>query len=796
MKKFSQKEFSNEFSNFIHQIEKEQKERKIILKEFKHKNTSSYIPTKFKKVESNNDFSTNNNNLINSNIIKTNISSYDNNKSTKRNKEIISTCKRFSYCFPNSINISTNQNDLSNSLINFIKSNEIKREITSKLLPNIISNDKNMLNESSFKIKNNSKEALLKNKNVKRNIKFNLGQKPKMKYSCQNIKNVKYIDKDDKNVINTYKGRKFQKMKTVLHLNKQIDLLKTEAKISKEKGEENEKNNRRSKKGIQNQKLLYSKKFNNYIFKIYKAVEPKEGKKNKNNNKMPNLRYRNKSPKFCIKDYLNNFNPQKYIQNIKNKIKNSNIGNSKNIKNKLLDKSFDYIEFNVFKNIKFLKKKQDIFEKIIEKNKYILNKNKKELIRRTINEIILKMHFKHKKLIFKIYYETLLITQFINFQIHIKLTIIRHILAESEKDENIYFINLVKHLLYSNDQKDTIQYQLIKNIGEIVSPFIRRATTVDKFIEFNKKDIYYLHFCIKFQLLDGETILKTYDEKQQIKIYSTKYIKTSNIKINEENKSDIESEKEKDKFSSIEERLKKLARRSKRSKKKTFINRIKLTSSSKILNLNLTKNIINLRNTEIEDALKYKTSLNLQNLNELYKKKRSRLNDYDDSSDSFEYIKYRNKYTNKNLDLAINSYTNKNLNFDLNTFRSIRNDNDEIHQRDKILLYEHFIYYTHFSEFDKLIHWLKKSSKYMDLNYKFENGDTLLHLCVRHSVPHFIYKFLITHGINVNAQNNQGDTVLHLAAKYHKYKTIDFLIKMGASEYIYNKMRKMCWECL
>jgi ankyrin repeat protein len=55
---------------------------------------------------------------------------------------------------------------------------------------------------------------------------------------------------------------------------------------------------------------------------------------------------------------------------------------------------------------------------------------------------------------------------------------------------------------------------------------------------------------------------------------------------------------------------------------------------------------------------------------------------------------------------------------------------------------------------------------------------------------------LITHGVNVNAQNNQGDTVLHLAAKNHKYKTIDFLIKMGASEYIYNKMRKMCWECL
>ena len=782
MKKFSQKEFSNEFSNFIHQIEKEQKERKIILKEFKHKNTSSYIPTKFKKVESNNDFSTNNNNLINSNIIKTNISSYDNNKSTKRNKEIINTCKRFSYCFPNSINISTNQNDLSNSLINFIKSNEIKREITSKLLPNIISNDKNMLNESSFKIKNNSKEALLKNKNVKRNIKFNLGQKPKMKYSCQNIKNVKYIDKDDKNVINTYKGRKFQKMKTVLHLNKQIDLLKTEAKISKEKGEENEKNNRRSKKGIQNQKLLYSKKFNNYIFKIYKAVDPKIDNKNKKNNYNLKNRNNNKSPNFCIKDYLNYFNPKIYIHNIKNKIKKGNIGNSKKVKNKLLDKCYDYIEYNVYKNIKNYKKKQDIFEKIKEKNIHLIAKEKKELINMIINEILFKLNFKHKNIFFRMNFETLLISQLIKFQIHIKIAIIRHVLTKSEKHENLYFINLVKHLLYSGDQNNNnIKYQFIKSIEDIVSPYMKRTTTVEKFIEFNKKDIYYSYFCIKFQLLDCETILKSYEEKK-IKLYSTKYIKPTNLNTIKKDKSDPESEKEKDNFSSIEERIKKMTRRSKRSRKNTFINRIKLTSSSKIVNLNLTKNIINLRNVNINEALKSKTPLNLKNINNLITKKSKNINEYDDSSDSFEYEKYRKKYTNKNLVLNSNS--------------SIRENNYEIHQRDRILLYEHFVYFVEFSEYDKLIYWLKKSSKYIDLNYKFENGDTLLHLCVRHSVPHYIYKFLITHGVNVNAQNNQGDTVLHLAAKNHKYKTIDFLIKMGASEYIYNKMRKMCWECL
>ena len=84
----------------------------------------------------------------------------------------------------------------------------------------------------------------------------------------------------------------------------------------------------------------------------------------------------------------------------------------------------------------------------------------------------------------------------------------------------------------------------------------------------------------------------------------------------------------------------------------------------------------------------------------------------------------------------------------------------------------------------------------MDLNYKLDNGDTLLHLCVKYSVPRYIIEFLILHGININSQNNEGDTALHLAVKSQKYKIIDLLIKMGASEYIYNKMHKNYWECL
>ena len=84
----------------------------------------------------------------------------------------------------------------------------------------------------------------------------------------------------------------------------------------------------------------------------------------------------------------------------------------------------------------------------------------------------------------------------------------------------------------------------------------------------------------------------------------------------------------------------------------------------------------------------------------------------------------------------------------------------------------------------------------MDLNYKLDNGDILLHLCVKYSVPHYIITFLLSHGVNINSQNNEGDTALHLSVKSQKYKTIDLLIKLGASEYIYNKKHQNCWEYL
>ena len=111
----------------------------------------------------------------------------------------------------------------------------------------------------------------------------------------------------------------------------------------------------------QNHELLYSKQINNNILKIYKTSNDNENinekfekksyiKKKKTNKKNP--------PKFTIKDYLNNFDPKKYIEKLKEKQKMKYIytENFDQIKSKELEKIYSYIEYIVFKKNNKLKK--------------------------------------------------------------------------------------------------------------------------------------------------------------------------------------------------------------------------------------------------------------------------------------------------------------------------------------------------------------------------------------------------------------------------------------------------------
>lgn len=800
MKNSSDRKNSKDYSKFTPQTKTNNKVDKLFLKSFIHKNTASYIPTKLKNVESKIFTTEYNFNNINKNINKKlNISLYDvnnnynyNSNNLKDSNPKVYSYKRRASLNPSMTSSSLKQNLFSNSfnIMNFFRKNKNPKTKTVHFLPNIKSQENNIQSETSFKMKNNNKEPFKKSKfYIRTNSIRDKIQNKKVSSQNMNIKNLKKGDIDLNT--NNKSARKYLKMKTFLNLNRQIDLLANELKKEKERkrerdGEDEEENdeekikNKRKKIAYQNQELLYSKKISGYILKIYKALPEKKtiSKKEDKFEKKKLKKKNNKKPKFTITDYLNSFNPKKYIKKIDNKINRGEIGNPNDNKKKLLDRTLNYIDFYIYKNNKLYKKKQDILEKVKDKNRHLINKCKKELIKKLINELLLKINLKHRHTIFKFHMESLLISQFIEFHIHVKLNIMRHVLTNSEHDENIYFINLIKHLLYAGKKKITIRYPFIKCYGNIVSPYIRRTTTVDRFVDYSKKSIYYLYFCIKYELLDSETILNS-SEENKFKIISKKMLKVTNNSSIKETISSLERSN-----STINERIK-IRHRIRASTTLNKNNNNKLSYNLKLMNINLTKSIINLGKENIEDAINTKTSLNLKDINNLYKK--NTINEFSDSSDSIEFNRYNRKISTKRLE--------KNNDIIL-TKRTIKDDNEEIHQRDRKLLYEHFLSCVEFSLYDKLFHCLKRWSRYMDLNFQLENGDTLLHLCVRHSVPHYIYRLLINHGVNINAQNNQGDTALHLAVKEHKYKTIDLLIKLGASEYIYNNMDKNCWECL
>ena len=54
---------------------------------------------------------------------------------------------------------------------------------------------------------------------------------------------------------------------------------------------------------------------------------------------------------------------------------------------------------------------------------------------------------------------------------------------------------------------------------------------------------------------------------------------------------------------------------------------------------------------------------------------------------------------------------------------------------------------------------------------------------------------LVQRGINVNIQDNHGNTALHYAISYKHFDIVNLLINNKADETIRNSMKKIPWEC-
>ena len=436
------KKFSKDYIQLTYQNEQNNNIDKCLLKKYRYKyktkNTAECIPTKFKNFK-NNIFSEYKNNITNKNKISmtnlflddiANIKSSSNSNFNRRNSSII--------------NMKHNPNNI--KLFNLFKDNIINNNKKSNFLPNINSLDCNLQRKTSFKLNNNI-ETYKKSKFFGKNIKNKANNKNKLKtkFSSGSVKLLDILGKDD---INDKSSKNFRRKQTYLNIHKKINLLDINKIGDNKKKEIEGKNGVNKEKKNQSPELLYSEKINNYIVKIFKSSEQKPIKNKNNENNFITIN-NNKSNKKKNKNSLNEFDPKVFIENIKRKLKYKNVGNSTKLKNKILIKTKDYIEKFSLQKIIINKSKQNILEKTKEENILFISKEKKEYIKKLLYEILCKINFKHKNTIFKYYIDSLLISQHIHFHIHIKISLIKHVLNQSDTNyENKYFINLIKYLLY------------------------------------------------------------------------------------------------------------------------------------------------------------------------------------------------------------------------------------------------------------------------------------------------------------------------------------------------------------
>ena len=110
----------------------------------------------------------------------------------------------------------------------------------------------------------------------------------------------------------------------------------------------------------------------------------------------------------------------------------------------------------------------------------------------------------------------------------------------------------------------------------------------------------------------------------------------------------------------------------------------------------------------------------------------------------------------------------------------------------------------HFTNLTKLIkkgevslffEYFQENFKKMYINKKDENGNTLLILAIKQGL-NTICKLLIKNGIDVNIQNNNGNSALHYALSGKNYVVADELRIYGALENCKNKKGFIPWECI
>ena len=93
------------------------------------------------------------------------------------------------------------------------------------------------------------------------------------------------------------------------------------------------------------------------------------------------------------------------------------------------------------------------------------------------------------------------------------------------------------------------------------------------------------------------------------------------------------------------------------------------------------------------------------------------------------------------------------------------------------------------------IEYFNNNYRRIDMNAKDEDGNTFLILSIKQGL-NFVTKTLLEKGVDVNLQNNEGNSALHYALSGKNYEVADLLKKYGAKEDCYNSMGYTPWDCV
>ncbi len=93
------------------------------------------------------------------------------------------------------------------------------------------------------------------------------------------------------------------------------------------------------------------------------------------------------------------------------------------------------------------------------------------------------------------------------------------------------------------------------------------------------------------------------------------------------------------------------------------------------------------------------------------------------------------------------------------------------------------------------LEYINNKSRKIDINSLDQDGNSFLILSVKQHLNN-LSKVLLEKGIDVDIQNNEGNTALHYALSSKNFEMADILRNYGAFESYVNKLGYTPWDCI